>query len=341
LSPVRLVIDPIDALAWARMNAGDTPEIAAARFVTLGGGRRPRPMRRASYRVMARLEPGGETALPAPIELVTVVNPAGYELFFDVVRTERGLRRSGLPPALYRFRADARQYQSADFDAELAGDDGAAGATRVELSPGDTYPFADGAADAPTVLTGALRAADDSAIVFGDASGTPRRVSLLAVQLDGSVLGQEVEVCAPYRLDQNGRWALLIDANKVSFDPDKADVELRVRDAGGNDLLVIPRVAIERGKILTLPQTRLEGNVRWSDGAPAVAVVTSTTFPGSARSRPDGEYVFNLPPELDRALDIPVTLAITAAPGVTTEVTIDHVTTRTTKRVPPVVLPRP
>jgi hypothetical protein len=344
LAPPRLVIDPIDALAWARLSAPldvDTPEATAARFVTLGAGNRPRPLVRASYRFTARVEPGGDVALPAPIELVTVVNPAGYELFFDVVRTKAGLRRSGLPPARYRLRADAPKYQSAEVEALLAGDEGAAGATRIELSPGDAYPLAVGAPEPPTVVAGALRAADGSGMVFEDAAGAPRRILLIAVQVE--VAGQDVEVCAPYSLGGDGRWGLLIDAKKVNFDAaGKAEVELRARDPAAGDLMTIRHVVIERGKSAALMQTRLEGSVRWSDGAPvAGAVVRAATFPGAVRSRPDGEYALYLPPDLDPNLDISVTLAATGPAGATAEMTLDHVTTRTIQRVPPIVLPRP
>jgi hypothetical protein len=345
LSPPRLIFDPIDALAWARLADGlpapddDSPAAVAARarFEDRLAGKRPRPLAVVTYRIEARVEPAGDVALPAPLELLTVRNASGYDIFFGLVRTDFGVRRSSLPPARYRVNATAPLYQETAIAADLAGEAGATGATRIELAPAYGYPFSAGAAVVPTLLSGALRAPDGGPRIFMDVGDVPLPVSLRAFH--GA---PPSAVSAPCRLDPGGAAALLIDADSVAFDAaGTATVELLLEPVdGGGSVLTIPDVEIARGRTRAFVQTRLAGAVRRPQGAPVTgARVEASEFEGAARTRADGEFELFLPADLAPGPDLRVDLTVTGPAGETTTLAVPAVSRRTASRVAPIVLP--
>jgi hypothetical protein len=241
-------------------------------------GTHPRPIGKVKYWLVGRVVDGTREAFATPIQLLTVRNPSGYDLFFDRVHQRTSaISRLDLTPGTYLLRIETQFYQTREFTVTLPLSDSP---HSIDLEPDYRYPFPPASMSnigSPTLLRGTVYGADGEGL---------ENVAIAAI--GGS---------NDYVTDVTGQWVLVFPEDQTT-----GDVELRftLPDAS---IVDVPSVTVVQGQASSLIQAGLRGRV--VDGAGlgiARASVQVAGHAGETLTTDDGIWWFyfglNQPDEL-------------------------------------------
>ena len=291
-------------------------------------GPNPRVRGRVRYRIVATEANHVRTGLPEPLNMVTVRNTAGYDLWFGLVTGREGVvrrYRPDPPPAIVVEIAAERYQRVETVIASLPRPDTP---QRFALEPGWAYEFPTATSlpgsTGPTLLRGTLRNPDGTGI----ASATVRVNPPPAHQPAPNPV---------YTTDATGNWVLPF-ADDVTT---TAAAPVEILPTGG-PLVVVPEVTITRGDTSALRQASLAGGTRRATGAAVPGVtVTTDVAPGiSTLTDAEGRWELWLPIEQFLPTAGPQPAVVTATPPQGAALVLDsQVRPRATTRVDPFVFP--
>jgi hypothetical protein len=241
-------------------------------------GRHPRPIGKVKYWLVGRVVDGGSEAFVPPIQLLTVRNPSGYDIFFDRVHQQSSaMSRLDLAPGSYLLRIEAQFYQTRQFTVTLPLSDSP---HSIDLEPDYRYPFPPASltnVGSPTLLRGTIHGADGEGL------------ENVAIAVTGS--------SNDYLTDRTGQWVLIFAEDQASTD---VTVRFTMPDAS---IVDVPSVAIVQGQASSLTQAGLLGRVVNGAGVGIAGVsVQVTGHAGETLTADDGSWSFyfglNQPDEL-------------------------------------------
>ena len=231
-------------------------------------GKHPRPFGDISYWLVGQIVGGVRNDFEVPVQLITVRNPSGYDLFFDRV-TQKGAAstRMQFEEGTYVVKINAQFYQVREHEIPMPQCNAA---HSIELEPSYAYPFPTASLShggGPTLLRGTLHATDGAGIE-----------------------GATIEVSGDsntYITDATGQWVLVFDEDQSSGD---VTVSFTLPDS---TIVNVPNVPVSEGQERALAQAGLRGWVLTEAGVGiAGASVQVTGYAGRTQSANDGSWFY-------------------------------------------------
>jgi hypothetical protein len=262
-------------------------------------GPHPRSIGKVTYSVPAQIVNGARQDLAEPLELVTVRNPSGYDVFFDTVRLADGSIRSfsfAAETYVLRFETpETHVYQRGEQTA-LALPAARGASLHVDLLPGYVYPYP---------ATGTFPAGRGPALIRGtlfDASG--RGIPDVRIALTPTPrirVSSDPTVTRPWRFgeyvtDDSGQWSLVVPLRGDYPSPQPrlpAGPTVTVRFTFPHGPVTdLPNIRFGSGEETSLRQAALRGTVARAAGGPiAGATIDVSGEPDTTRSASDGSWV--------------------------------------------------
>jgi hypothetical protein len=262
-------------------------------------GAHPRPIGPIRYSIPAQMVAGARVDLPEPLELLTVRNPSGYEVFFDRVRfPDERQRVEHLAAGTYVLRYESPEtgfYQRGESP-NLALPQARGTPARIDLLPGYAYPFpvpgTYNAAHGPALIQGTLFDATGKGIPGVRIAVTPAPV----IRIPSNPPVNRPWPFSEYLTDEGGQWAVVIPlaadypAPQPGI-PAPPTVTVRFTFPAGPPI-DLPNIPFAAGIPTSLNQAALRGTVlRAAGGAVRGATVSVAGEPVTTLSGSDGGWV--------------------------------------------------
>ncbi len=259
-------------------------------------GRHPRPIGQVRFSLVGRIVGGVRVPFDESLELVSVRNPGGYELFFDTVRRVDGRQQqTDFANGTYVLRVDApdtRFYQHLER-ADLVLPMGRGTSFSLDLLPGYGYPFPAPGTFRSGFGAGLIRGSFVNAEGEGIAEATVSITPQPQIQVPGAPPTMRPWFYGQYLIDSTGQFALVVPDAQAYPAPQPglpAGNTVDVRFTNGAVSTTVLGVPFVKGAETTLQQTALRGTVLRRGLGIANAQVRVQGEPTAAITRENGTW---------------------------------------------------
>ncbi len=230
-------------------------------------GSHPRPIGQVRFSVIGRMVAGARQPFDEPLELVSVHNPGGYELFFDTVRRVDGRHQQmDFADGTYLLRVDTpdtRFYQHLErTDLVLPMRRGTS--FSLDLLPGYGYPFPAPGTFRNGFGAGLIRGSFVNSAGEGIEEATVSLTPQPQIQVPGAPPTTRPWLFGQYLIDSTGQFALVVPDAQEYPAPQPglpAGNTVDVRFTNGGVPTTVLNVPFVNGAETTLQQTALRGTV--------------------------------------------------------------------------------